>query len=303
MITGRVFDIQRFCIHDGPGIRTTVFLKGCPLRCLWCANPESQEPKPSLSYIPANCIGCDACQPVCTQQALSRDDDGTVVLDRAKCNRCGQCDDECDAEALEMVGRRMSVDEVLEVVLRDSAYYKASGGGLTLSGGEPLMQSRFAREVFTAAKAKGIHCCIETSGYALWNAVRGLVPLVDLWLFDWKESDDRLHERFTGRSNQLVRSNLQRLHDEGAKILVRCPMIPRHNMHPEHFDGIIDLVRSLPGIEGVQLLPYHDLWRSKLDRFGLKTDFPRDVKPPSRCTMQQWQDYLQKRGAHVVAAN
>ncbi len=188
----------------------------------------------------------------------------------------------------------------MTVVLRDKQYYKASGGGMTLSGGEPLFQPRFAEAVLRAAKAREVHCCVETSGYALWGAVRHLVPLVDLWLFDFKETNPRLHEQFMGKSNKLILDTLRQLHDAGARIALRCPMIPQHNARQEHLDGIVSLLRRLPRIESVELLPYYDLWRGKLNRFGLTSTFPESVKPPSHATMQAWNEYLRKQGVPVA---
>ncbi len=300
MTKGHIFDVQRFSIHDGPGIRTTVFLKGCPLRCLWCGNPESIPREPSLSYMPEKCIACGACFSVCPEDALSADAAQKAVVDRDRCTGCGACAPTCDPKALEIVGRTATAEEVLDVVLRDKAYYDASGGGMTLSGGEPLMQPDFAKGLLQEAKAHGLHNCVETSGYAPWGSIRPLAPLVDLWLFDVKETDRRLHEKFIGKPNDLILSNLRRLHDEGARILVRCPMIPQHNARPEHLDGIVALARGLPKIQGVQLLPYYDLWRAKLGRFGLKSELPESVKPPKRSTVEAWQDYLRERGVTVV---
>lgn len=300
MTKGRVFDIQRFSIHDGPGIRTTVFLKGCPLRCLWCGNPESISPEPSLSYMPQKCIACDACFTACPEEALSADSAGKTLVDRKRCTGCGACPPVCDPKALEIVGRMATTGEVLDVVLQDKAYYAASGGGITLSGGEPLMQPAFALALLGEAKARGLHRCVETSGYALWGAIRGLVPLVNLWLFDIKETDRHLHEKFIGKPNDLILSNLQRLHDHGARILVRCPMIPQHNARRGHLDGIVSLARRYPKIQGVELLPYYDLWRAKLDRFGLTTQLPQSVKPPDSNTVNAWKDYLRTRGVKVI---
>jgi glycyl-radical enzyme activating protein len=299
MSAGRIFDIQRFSIHDGPGIRTTVFLKGCPLRCLWCGNPESIDPKPQLSYVADKCVACGECFKVCKPNALSRDAAGNAVVNRGRCTNSGDCAPVCDPKALEMVGRDAEVDEVIEVVLRDGDYYAKSGGGLTLSGGEPLLQPEFAEDLFHAAKNRGVHCCIETSGYAAWDVFERLRRVVDLWLFDYKETDPRLHEKFTGRENQTILERLQRLHDAGAAILVRCPMIPGHNARKEHLDGIVALSRRLPRLQGVELLPYYDLWRAKLKRFGLVTQLPESVKPPSRETVKQWNDYLRERGVRV----
>ncbi len=300
MLTGNIFDIQRFSIHDGPGIRTTVFLKGCPLNCLWCGNPESISLQPQLSYLADKCIACAACLTACPEKALSSDENGKAKLDREQCTNCGDCAAECDPKALEMVGREATVDEVMDVVWRDRDYYKASGGGMTLSGGDPVFQSRFAETLLRGAKARGFHRCVETSGYALWGVLRSLVPHVDLWLYDYKETDSRLHERFTGKPNTLIVENLQRLHDAGAKILLRCPMIPQHNARKEHLDGIAKLAQRLPKLEGVELLPYYDLWRAKLKRLGLKSRLPDSVKPPDRNTVKSWSDYLRNQGVRIV---
>jgi pyruvate formate lyase activating enzyme len=297
---GMIFDIQRFSIHDGPGIRTTVFLKGCPLACLWCGNPESISPEPLLSYRPEHCIACGACYDVCPEEALSPDAGGRPVLSRDRCTGCGHCPPVCDPKALEIVGRRATVREVLDVVLRDRDYYEASGGGVTLSGGEPLWQPDFAAALLREAKTQGLHCAVETSGYALWGAVRELVSLVDLWLYDFKESDPRRHEQFVGKSNELILANLRRLHDGGARITLRCPMIPQHNARREHLDGIVALAGELPELEGVELLPYYDLWRAKLDRLGLTARLPDTVKPPEPDTIGAWREYLRVRGIRVL---
>lgn len=297
---GRIFDIQRFSIHDGPGIRTTVFFKGCPLRCIWCSNPESIDPKPQLSYLPDKCIACGECFKVCKPNALTKDTDGKAVVNRARCTNSGACASVCDPKALEMVGRDVTVDAALEVVLRDNDYYTQSGGGMTLSGGEPLLQPEFAEDLLHAAKNRGIHCCIETSGYAAWDVFERLKKVVDLWLFDYKETDPNLHAKFTGRELETIVERLRQLHDAGAKILLRCPMIPQCNARREHLDGIVALSRKLPKLVGVELLPYFDLWRAKLKRFGLTTALPDTVKPPSRETMKSWNDHLRERGVHVV---
>ncbi|MHB8899360.1 MAG: glycyl-radical enzyme activating protein [Thermoguttaceae bacterium] len=301
MTTGRIFNIQRFSIHDGPGIRTTVFFKGCPLRCIWCGNPESITPEPSLSWLPEKCIACGDCLDRCPAGALQAGSDGKTLLDRGRCTACGRCAEVCDPKALELVGRDMTVDEVLEVVLRDDAYYRQSGGGLTLSGGEPLMQGDFVLRLLGDARALGLHACVETSGLADWSLVERLLPLVDLWLYDCKETDPRLHQKFTGFWNSEILANLRRLHAADAKVLLRCPMIPEHNARTGHLDGIAALAGELPNLQGVELLPYYDLWRAKLQRFGLTTELPETVKPPSPETVRSWNDYLRQRGAKVVA--
>ncbi len=302
MSLGRIFDLQRFSIHDGPGIRTTVFLKGCPLHCLWCGNPESISPNPQLSYVADKCIACGECMKVCKPNAITKDATGKAVIDRVLCTNCGDCAPVCDPKALELVGRDAEVDEVIAIVLRDRDYYTQSGGGMTLSGGEPVLQPEFAENLLHAAKNHGIHCCVETSGYAGWDVFDRLRLAVDLWLFDYKESDPNLHAKFTGRELQTVVQRLRQLHDSGANILLRCPMIPGHNARQGHLDGIVALSRNLPRLQGVELLPYYDLWRGKLQRFGLKTELPETVKPPPRETVKGWNNYLRERGVRVVGA-
>jgi len=207
----------------------------------------------------------------------------------------------CNPGALAIVGRDVTVDEVLAVVLRDREYY-AESGGMTLSGGEPLFQPDFAAALLAAAKDQGLHCCVETSGFANWAALERILPLVDLFLYDYKESSPQLHQAFTGQPNQLILANLRRLHDAGAAILLRCPMIPEHNARREHLDGIAGLARDLPKLRGVEILPYHRLGQSKQERFGLRSRMPDSVQAPDAITESRWQTYLIERGVKIRSA-
>ena len=303
-MTGRIFDIQRFSIHDGPGIRTTVFLKGCPLKCAWCHNPEGISPKPSLAYMPEKCIGCGECQRVCEAGAIVSGAPAAAgpkaLLDRPFCDLCGKCATVCDPKALEFVGRDVTAEEVLDIVARDRAYYAASGGGMTLSGGEPMFQPEFAQALARTAKQNGIHCALETSGYAEWPEMQGMLPYVDLFLYDYKETDPQLHKTFIGQTNEKILANLRGLHRAGARILLRCPMIPEYNARKEHLDGIAAIARELPHLKGVELLPYHRLGRAKLNRFGLFTRVPEAVQPPDKATVDGWVAYLTGRGLRTV---
>jgi len=301
-MTGRIFDLQRFSIHDGPGIRTSVFFKGCPLRCLWCHNPEGIDPKPQLTFVPDKCIGCGECVKTCPETALARNQTGRAVLDRARCTACGACAPACDAQALEMVGRDVSVEEVMAVALRDRDYYAASDGGLTLSGGEPLAQPEFAEALLSAAKAEQLHSVVETSGFAEWKHLERLLPLVDLWLYDYKETDPRLHASFIGESNQRILENVRALARAGARLLLRCPMVPEYNARREHLDGIAALAGQLRNLAGVELLPYHRLGQSKLRRFGFTTRMPASVRPPDKAMIDSWNTHLRGRGVRLVGA-
>ena len=286
MHTGLVFDIQRFAIHDGPGIRTTVFLKGCPLHCVWCHNPESQAPGMEIFYLPEKCIGCQACGDVCPEGAHHFEDD-THSLDRAICVRCGACTLECYSGGLERVGQEMSVEAVLAEVLKDQPFYRTSGGGLTLSGGEPMQQFDFTRALLLAAKEAGLHTCLETSGCSSRERYLEIAPLVDLFLFDVKETDPELHRQFTGVSNQAIRSNLLALDQSGARLILRCPLIPGLNDRPEHFAGICELANQLKNVVEIHILPYHPLGTSKSQRLG-KAPALLGVTAPDATQVSGW---------------
>lgn len=264
---GTVFDIQKFSIHDGPGIRTTVFLKGCPLRCAWCHNPESQESAPEISFVPEKCIGCMACVRACPSGCHVVDTGGHVYA-RDRCERCGACTVECYARALELIGEKMSVAGVLEEVLKDKPFYETSGGGMTISGGEPLAQYAFTKELLSRAKQEDLHTCLETCGYADFERLHALIGLVDLFLYDVKDVDPQKHRDFVGADNVKILSNLKHLGDTDADIVLRCPIVPGYNDRNDHFDGVADLAQRTNGVREVHVLPYHPLGKSKSDRIG-----------------------------------
>jgi pyruvate formate lyase activating enzyme len=298
-MTGRIFDIQRFSVHDGPGIRTTVFLKGCPLRCAWCHNPEGISPRPQLAFDPRRCIGCGYCFRVCRRGA-HRMAEGRHVLDRDVCEACGTCVAECYAEALEFIGREVSVADVMAEVRADRPFYETSGGGLTLSGGEPLAQIDFAEAVLRAAAAEGIHAAIETCGHAPWPSFERVRPLVGLFLYDWKETDPGRHKEFTGVSNELIRANLRTLYAAGARILLRCPIVPGLNDREDHFAGIASLCRQMPALLGVELLPYHRLGLGKIERLGTRAGASVAAAMPPREVVQEWAATLRSMGVTVI---
>jgi pyruvate formate lyase activating enzyme len=274
-ITGRIFDIQHFCIHDGPGIRTTVFFKGCPLRCLWCHNPEGIDPKPNLSFDPLKCVGCLACTKECP--AVHKMGEKGHYLDRRECSLCGKCVKVCVTHALELIGSDLTVEEISGELLKDSSFYKNSSGGITLSGGEPVAQHEFLLQLVTYLKKKNMHIALETSGFYDFDIYTSLLPYIDLFLFDYKETDPELHKQYTGVSNELILKNLGKLYNLGAKILLRCPIIPGLNDQKEHLQGIAGVSAEFPNLEGVELLPYHNLGCSKAKRMGLNAqkEFPK----------------------------
>ncbi len=272
-MNGVIFNIQRFCVDDGPGIRTTVFLKGCPLHCAWCHNPESQQLRPQLLYSPEKCIGCGACA-VCPK-GLHEFSDGAHLFHREDCIDCGVCAEHCYTEALEYCGHTASVGEVLQTVLSDRQFYESSGGGLTISGGEPLLQSEFTLALASEAKAQSIHVCMETSGFCETEPLLKLAPFIDTFLYDFKCWDDDLHKQFVGVSNRLILKNLHILSERGSDIILRCPIIPDVNLCQAHFDSIAQTALENPSVRQIDLLPYHPLGISKYRRLGKPSPYDR----------------------------
>jgi pyruvate formate lyase activating enzyme len=267
---GLIFDIRPFSLHDGPGLRTTVFFKGCPLNCWWCCNPESQAGRPELTWLRERCLGCDRCQTVCPEDALRTSGDGVKVVDYNRCNLCGCCSAECPGEALTLIGRRVTVEEVLAEAVRDALYFEASGGGLTLSGGEPLAQPDFAAELLRRYKheEKGRHTAVETCGFAEWPVFEKLAEDVDLFLYDLKHMDPLEHQRLTGVDNRLILENVRRLAEAGRALVIRLPLITGINDSAQNLEATADFVRALPGVSRIDLLPYHRLGESKYRRLG-----------------------------------
>lgn len=314
-VTATVFNIQCFSVHDGPGIRTSVFLKGCPLDCLWCHNPESKRRAPELFYDGGKCIGCGECAQVCEcHRIVSSDrslidghDDNSLpdrihIFDRAACIGCGRCADVCPAEALELCGRELTVGATLETVLRDRDFYGSEygltvRGGLTVTGGEPLYSFEFTYNLLRGAKASGLHTCVETSGCAPFERLRELAEVCDIFLYDYKETSPELHKKYTGVDNRQIVDNLLRLDSVGAKSILRCPIIPGLNDRPEHLAAIASLANRLTNIIEIDVEPYHPLGAAKCLRLGREYPMNRETSRscdtmPSPETVARWVDTI-----------
>lgn len=309
-VTATVFNIQRFSVHDGPGIRTSVFLKGCPLDCLWCHNPESKRREPELFYDESKCIGCGECARVCkchriVSKAVNAEyaghDGNTLpdrihIFDRDSCKGCGRCVDLCLAEALELCGRELTVGETLDTVLRDRDFY-GSDGGLTVTGGEPLYSFEFTYNLLCGAKASGLHTCVETSGCAPFERLRDISEVCDIFLYDCKETSPELHKKYTGVDNRQIVDNLLRLDSIGAKSILRCPIIPGLNDCPDHLAGIASLANRLRNIIEIDVEPYHPLGSAKCLRLGREYPMNREYSQsagtmPSPDTVARWVDTI-----------
>lgn len=266
-LQGLIFDIQRFSLHDGPGIRTTVFLKGCPMDCIWCHNPESKSFKPQISYNSSLCGNCMSCVKICSTGA-HKDVNGKHEFDFSMCQSHFECANECVFGALKIIGRYMEVESIIEEVLKDKAYYENSGGGLTISGGEPMAQFDFTLGLLKVSQSFGINTCIETCGVASKRNFEKVIPFTDTFLFDYKATDSYSHQSFTGLDNKRILSNLDFLYRNGAKIIVRCPLVWGINDSEEHLRAISSLAEKYPKLTGIEIMPYHNLGNNKSHNIG-----------------------------------
>ncbi len=286
---GLIFNIQKFSLHDGTGIRTLVFLKGCPLACEWCSNPEGQGDSAELVFTRALCIGtdeCERCLHVCSPRAISCGSDAKVEIDHLACDGCGECVSACPSKALEMSGRLMSVEDVIREVEEDGSFYARSGGGLTVSGGEPLSQPEFVKRLLATARRRGLNTAIETSGLCSWKSLEEVAPHADQILYDIKCIDLETHRRETGVSNERILENLAELRRRFPQtpVVVRTPIIPGVNDTEEEIQAIVDWVKEAGGASAYELLPYHGFGEPKYRKLG--RSYPLEhVKPPSEARM------------------
>lgn len=275
-LVGCVFDIQHYCIHDGPGLRTLVFLKGCPLRCIWCSNPESQLTAQEIGWHQSRCIGCYECVKVCPNNSIGVVD-GKIAINRATCNSCGKCVDICPGKALRLYGRQFKVSEVVKEVEKDLGFYEDEGG-VTLTGGEPLLQAEFARAVLKECKEMGIGTAVETTGCVQWPAIEQVIAYTDIFLYDLKHLDSNKHREFTGVGNEVIVENLTKADRAGAKIRVRFPFIPGIN-DGQNIQDLIQYCHSINNLDGIDILPYHKLGENKYRALGRQYQLA-NLQPP-----------------------
>lgn len=294
---GMITEIQRFSLNDGPGIRTTVFFKGCDMRCLWCHNPETINPRPEILYHPRNCINCLHCVEVCPTKAQSSQD-GLHHFDHSKCISCGACAEICYPQAMELSGKKMTVPEILDEIMQDKAYYDGSGGGVTLSGGEVLCQIPFAAQLAKACKEQGISVALETNLNRPYEEMQPLLSFVDLVMCDIKLINDDAHKRWTGADNALVLENVKKLSDAGIPLIVRTPLIPGATDDDQNIGGIAQYLTGINSLQYYELLNFNPLGGSKYDGLGRKNPFEQ-AKPLPTSRLKELQAVAAAHGIAV----
>lgn len=291
-----IFDIQRFSLHDGPGIRTIVFFKGCPLACFWCQNPESQKPSPELIFYKERCIGCFQCRDACSNAAIL--EHLHTRIDYSKCIVCGKCVSACSTDSLRIVGKEWNADELLTEVLKDKDYFEQSGGGITLSGGEPLLQSDFLQTFLPMVKEKGIHINLETCGMAPWKRMEEIIFWLDQIFFDIKHMDSKLHKKYTDNGNQLILDNFSRLAKRFDNLQARMPIIPGINDTPENIRSTAMFLKENHQ-DSIHLLPYHNMGEAKLERINTRQK-SLNLKPMKADKLLEIKGLFEKEGIHVI---
>lgn len=266
--SGNIFQIQRWSIHDGEGIRSTVFLKGCPLRCRWCANPESWNSTPEVLFFHERCTGCGRCVHVCDAGAITVEAGATKVFSTGKCRGCGKCCEVCPAGARKKMGSRVTVEEVMKVIKRDAIFYRESGGGVTFSGGEPFAQLEFLRQLVVSCNRLDINTAVETCGYFDWDQVKDIFEILDCVFVDIKHMDGQVHKKWTGVSNRRILENITLISQMHPNVVVRVPLIEEVNAGEQNIRRMCDFLRQNTRVEGVEILPYHDFGESKYNALG-----------------------------------
>lgn len=270
VLKAQVMDIKRFAVHDGKGIRTTIFFKGCPLRCVWCHNPEGLLAERQLSYIESKCLSCGSCAGICSVNGFR---EGKHIFNRRECTLCGKCEEVCPAECFRIYGKEYDADELFEIILEDKAFYENTGGGVTLSGGECLLQADFCAGLLKACKENGIHTAVDTCGFVGREAFEKVVPFTDVFLYDMKAIDEEVHLKCTGQSNRIILDNLMWLSGLGKEIEIRIPLVPGYNS--DQLEKMAVFLSKMKNIPKVRLLEYHNLSESKYLSLGMTSHMPQ----------------------------
>lgn len=295
-INGLIFDIKRFAVHDGPGIRTTVFLKGCPLSCWWCHNPEGLSNTQEIIYYDYKCMDCDKCIDICQQNALKKIKN-KPVRDHKICTSCGSCAEVCPTTSQQIIGRKISAEKTVKEIEKDRIFFESSTGGVTFSGGEPLMQHAFLKETLKLCKNRGFHTALDTSGYCPTVVFKEFIEFTDLFLYDLKTIDDQQHKKYTGVSNKNIIKNFNILQKKEKDVIIRFTIVNGITNTKENLRDVIDFVSSLEKIKGIDLLPFHNVCE-KYDRLGKKYKL-KDIKPPTNNDMIKIKKQFEKKSLNV----